>query len=275
MGLRNILVHLDSNERTQERLKLAASLAKAHQARLVGVFAQRAKPYTVGVVTNWPPEDYVAAAAASRAAFEEAAKSLAKSEWIDLHRGSDPEIVQQIGDLSRHFDLIILGQIKLEGEQLTPPDMIEEIIVESGRPVLVVPFVGHYDHVGQRPLFAWTDTATAARAFSGALSLVSPGADALVVAIAKPGEDQKLTYQKQSLDLAVEHLEAHGVAGKSEQLLISDIGLMDTLLNRASDHYADLLALGAFGGSGYPLFSRGSGSRFMLKHMTLPILFSH
>jgi len=50
---------------------------------------------------------------------------------------------------------------------------------------------------------------------------------------------------------------------------------MDALLNRAADHGADLLVIGAFGGGGYPLFSRGSGSRYMLKHMTLPVLFSH
>ena len=43
---------------------------------------------------------------------------------------------------------------------------------------------------------------------------------------------------------------------------------MDALLNRAADHGADLLAIGAFGGGGYPLFSRGGGSRYMLKHMT-------
>jgi hypothetical protein len=33
--------------------------------------------------------------------------------------------------------------------------------------------------------------------------------------------------------------------------------------------------MGAFGGFRYPLFARGSGSRYLLKHMTLPVLFSH
>jgi len=49
---------------------------------------------------------------------------------------------------------------------------------------------------------------------------------------------------------------------------------MDALLNRASDHGADLLAIGAFAAAVIPCFSR-SGSRYMLKHMTLPVLFSH
>jgi nucleotide-binding universal stress UspA family protein len=50
---------------------------------------------------------------------------------------------------------------------------------------------------------------------------------------------------------------------------------MDALLNQAADHSADLLVIGAFGGQGYPRFSRGSGSKFMLKHMTVPVLLSH
>ncbi len=93
----------------------------------------------------------------------------------------------------------------------------------------------------------------------------------MVVGLSKPGDAAAINYQKDSLKLAVAQLAAHGVEAKAEQLALSEIGLMDALLNRAADYGADLLALGAFGGGGYPLFSRGSGSRYMLKHMTLPI----
>ena len=105
--------------------------------------------------------------------------------------------------------------------------------------------------------------------------LVAQGRRGLVVGLAKPDDAAGFAYQKESLRLAVAHLAAHKIRAKPEQLALSEIGLMDALLNRAADHGADLLALGAFGGGGYPLFSRGSGSRYMLKHMTLPMLFSH
>ncbi len=275
MALRNILVHLDSGERTAERLKLALNIAKQNDARLVGVFSQLAKAHRVGVVSNWPPEDYARAAAASKAYFETATVDLSATEWVDLNRGGEAEIIQQMTDLSRHFDLIITGQSQRDGEHLVPQDLNEQVIVDSGRPVLVVPYVGHFDLVGERPLFAWSDARAAARAFSDALALVTTTANTLVVSIAKPTETDKIAYEEHSLKLALAHLKAHGIDAKSEQLLVTEIGLMDTLLNRAADHSADLLVIGAFGGHGYPLFSRGSGSRYMLRHMTMPILFAH
>ncbi len=34
------------------------------------------------------------------------------AEWLDLNRGVDTEIIQQMVDLGRHFDLIVLGQFQ-------------------------------------------------------------------------------------------------------------------------------------------------------------------
>ena len=278
MTLRTILVHLDGGERAGLRLALAAGLASAHGARLTGVFAQIAQAHQVGLVAEWPPQEYAEAAEASRAAFNAATQELQakglKTQWIDLNRGAESDIISQMLDLSRHFDLIVLGQ-RHNGDNLFPPELAERLIIDGGRPVLVIPTAGEFPSVGKRPIFTWTDSGSAARGFSDGIMLAAKDADALVVALARPNEPDSISYQKVSLQLAVEHLAAHDVTARSEQLVLSEIGLMDALLNRAADHGADLLSLGAFGGGGYPLFSRGSGSRYMLKHITLPTLFSH
>lgn len=273
MSLCNILVHLNDHERALVRLRIAADLARSKNARLTGVFARIAASHKVGVVPEWPSAEYLKAAETSRAAFAEATQGI-DAEWLDLNRGVDTEINQQMVDLARHFDLTVLGQFRTEN-QLTPPDLPEELIVHSGRPVLVIPYVGEFPHVGKQSVFAWSDSRSSARGFSDGLLLVEKGAEAVVVGLSKPGDTAVLNYQKESLRLAVAQLAAHGVEAKAEQLALSEIGLMDALLNRAADYGADLLVLGAFGGGGYPLFSRGSGSRYMLKHMTLPIAFSH
>lgn len=274
MPLRKILVHLNESEKTGVRLRVAADLARSRDARLTGVFARVTPAHHIGVVKDWPPAEYVAAAEASRAAFGVATQGL-EAEWVDLHRGEEAEIIHQLTDLSRHFDIIVLGQT-VPGDALTPPDLNEELIVQSGRPVLVVPHSGEFARVGARPIFAWSDSASAARGFADTLPLVLDGAAALVVVLTKAGDEAAIAYQKKSLALAAAHLAAHGIAAQPEQLALSDLGLMDALLNRASDYGADLLAIGAFGGKGHGLFSRGGkGSRYMLKHMTLPVLFSH
>jgi len=93
-GLRNILVHLDSGERTAVRLSLAAALAAQHSARLVGLFAQCGEARSIGVVASWPNEQY-RAADASRQAFAAAAR-LDDPEWRDANRGGDAEIVRMV-----------------------------------------------------------------------------------------------------------------------------------------------------------------------------------
>lgn len=272
MSLCSLLVHLDGFERSLARLKLAAEIARGHGARLTGLFAQTAAAHQVGLVADWPPADYKKAAGASRDAFAAATAGL-DAEWRDLNRGNENEIIKLATDFARHFDLVILGQSRDAGP--VPSDFAEQLIVDSGRPTLILPYAGEFAHIGARPVFAWSDAPSSARGFADGMMLVAPGAEALVVSLSKPDDEQAFAYQKESLRLAAAHLAAHKIKAQAEQLPLSGIGLMDALLSRAADHGADLLALGGFGGGGYPLFSRGSGSRYMLRHMTLPVLLSH
>jgi nucleotide-binding universal stress UspA family protein len=267
------MIHLTGDDKSDARLRFAVDLARSRGARLTGLFARVSAPHQVGLVKEWPPADYVAAAAASREAFVAATQGL-EADWQDLSRGAEAEIIPQFVDFARHFDLIVLGQPRAD-DPLTPQALAEDAIVQSGRPVLVLPFAGEFAQVGTRPIFGWSDSRSSARGFYDGMTLAADGAEAVVVGLFKSEEPQAVAYQRESLRLAVSHLAAHKITARQEQLSLSEIGLMDALLNLAADHRADLLAIGAFGGGGYPLFSRGSGSRYMLKHMTLPVLFSH
>jgi nucleotide-binding universal stress UspA family protein len=273
MMLRSLLVHLTASSRCEVRLKLAVALARRSGARLTGLFAQTAQPHQVGLASEWPSQDYRAAGEAARAVFAAATEGL-DARFQDLNRGAEEDMVPQFVDYSRHFDLIVLGQ-RVPDNSLMPPDLNEQIIVQCGRPVLVTPYAGTFSDAGARPVFAWSDSRPCARAFADATALLRPDAAALIVNLSKPGDERALAYRKQSLALAADHLAAHGLSAQTEQIVLGDIGLMDALLNRAADHSADLLVVGAFGGFRYPLFARGSGSRYLLKHMTLPVLFSH
>jgi len=268
MPLRDLLIHLDSGPRTAERLALAASLARRHDARLVGVFAQRAEPGQTRLVASWPPEIYTRAAAAGREQFEAAVFGLKDTQWIDLNLGSDHETVHLMTEAARHYDLTILGQGEEDGLGIVPRELVEQLIVESGRPILVVPYAGHFPDTGDRPLIAWTEARAAARALNDALVLFKPGARATVLSIGPAAHAV-------SADKIAGHLKAHKIAAAIEHMQVTEIGLMDAVLNFAADMAADLVVMGAFGGYGYPLLSRGSGTRYMLRHMTAPVLFSH
>lgn len=267
MSLRDILVHLDSSERCAERIHLAINLALRHGARLTGLFAQQSAPHRVGLVSHWPSEDYVKAAEASKQQFESLTGELPGARWMDLNRGGEEEVLHRMTDIARHFDLVIVGQVDDSIRPLTPADMLEQLIVETGRPVLVVPYAGHYRDVGNRPLFAWAEARAATRALNDAIPLIMPNAEAQVVSLGGRNKHDEFA------DFVVSHLAAHGITAQFQHFVLEDIKLMDTILNRCADHSADLLAIGAFGR--HTMFGRGAGTRFMMRHMTCPVLFSH
>lgn len=269
MGLKNILVHLDGSPRTPERLQLALALARRDNARLVGVFAQMTALQTVGVNVVRHVEGRAEAAEASKAAFAQIAQGYAGAVWQDIGPLGEMDILGQFTALARVFDLVVLGQLEEGVRSLVPVDLAEQVITESGRPVLVVPYIGSYADVGHRPLIAWAGMRAAARALNDGICLMPEGAQAVVVSVDQP------RAQHGDVEALLSHLAAHGVHGVFELLAAEGIGLMDTLLNRAVDHGADMLVLGAFGGHGFAFISRGSGTRYMLRHMTVPVLFSH
>ena len=138
MALKDLMVHLDPGERTGTRLELAVGLARAHDARLVGVFGMRALAEQVGVVATWPSPEYVASATASKAAFETATSGLREAEWRDVNRGSDSELIRLITEEARYTDLVVVGQHDETADVMVAPELAEELIIHSGRPILVV-----------------------------------------------------------------------------------------------------------------------------------------
>jgi nucleotide-binding universal stress UspA family protein len=268
MALSNILVHVDSRPRTSARLALAARIAERTGARLTGLFAERADAHQVGMVATWPTPHYAAAVEAARKLFAAIAPLGERAAFMDTNRGSDGEIAHRFVAAARTFDLVILGQT--QDDVLVPAKLPEQVIVESGRPVLVVPYIGTYADVGARPLFAWRSSRGAARAVSDALPLIKKDCDALVVEVARKNE-----HHDEFANLVVAHLAAHGVAGRYQHFFVDEISVMDALLSAISDHSADLLAIGAFDSGTHALFGHGDGTRHILAHMTAPVLFSH
>jgi len=269
MMLANVLVHVDSTLRTAVRLKLAMGIAERTGARLTGLFAEKADAYHVGSVATWPSAHYTAALDSARQAFEaETASMSERAGLIDLNRGSDQEICLRFVAIARTFDLIILGQTQ-DGASV-PAKLPEQAIVDIGRPVLVVPYVGTYPDVGARPLFAWRNSRGAARAVSDALPLVKKDCDALVVEVARQSEPRD-----EFADRLIANLAAHGVAARYQHFVVDEVNVMDTLLSAVSDHAADLLAIGAFDQGTQALLGHGAGTRHILAHMTTPVLFSH
>lgn len=266
--LKNLLVHLDHSPRSQVRLKIAVELAKANGARLVGMFGQRSRAKQVGSVINWPPEDYVSARDASKKSFLLEAEGL-RCEWIDINRGSDSEIQSIFTEHARYFDLVVMGQHNESDNHYSPPELVEEVLANSGRPVLIIPYVGEFSIPFKRPLIAWNSSPEASHALNDSLLLISGCDQAIILAF-----DSILGRAEKSCEEVATQLACHGVKSKADVMVIEDIGVMDMLLNNACDQGADLLVMGAHSQLGFPFFSRGAGTRHILRTMVLPVLMS-
>jgi len=269
--IKNLLVHVDLGVRCVDRIRIAAAIAKRNDARLVGLFAQKAEAHMVGVVPVWPTEEYVRAAEASRAAFVKAAAEggAENAEWQDANRGGDEDVMRAVAEAARSYDLVVVGE-PAEGERIVPEGLVEHVIRESGRPVLVVPYAGHFDTIGRRPLLAWNGSREAARAINDSLQLFERDAAVTLLSV---GSTAMPTDE--SMEPILKHLACHGVQVKPERIVEGELGRMDHLLNHAAEHGADLLVLGAFGSHNSPLHLRGGGTRYLLGHITLPTLVSH
>jgi nucleotide-binding universal stress UspA family protein len=270
MSLKKLMVHLDHGGRTAARLALAVSLAREHGAHLVGVFGQRAQALRVGVVASWPSPAYTEARDASKAAFEAATADLPSAEWRDINRGGDAELLRHITDLARHADLVVLGQHDEHGQAWVPEELVGDVILDCGRPVLVFPYVGNFAGIGKHPLIAWHNARESARALNDALPLIQGCDIAHVVSFSAHREEGEASCTE-----VERHLAAHGIKAKTEVILVQDFGIMDLLLNRVTDRTADLLVMGAHGHIGFPFESRGAGTRYILRHMTVPVLMSN
>lgn len=266
--LKNLMVHLDQGSRSTVRLEIAISLAKKNSARLVGVFGQRANYKGSGLISTWPSDEHLAAGQASKKAFEQATKGL-RSEWIDINSGDDSEMLALISEKARYFDLVIMGQHDESVNTVTPAELVDEVLSTSGRPVLVIPYVGNFSCKFKRPLIAWNASREAAHALNDALPLIVGCEEAIILSF-----DSSVSRAEKSCKEIAIQLACHEIASKSEVMAIENIGIMDMLLNNACDQGADLLVMGAHSHFGFPLMSRGAGTRHILKTMVLPVLMS-
>ncbi|MEI6473176.1 MAG: universal stress protein [Holophagaceae bacterium] len=268
MALKNLMVHLSKSDRTAQRLEAAVGLARKHNARLVGVFGQLADAMRIGVVPSWPPESYVEAREASQAQFEAATAGLPNAEWVDVNRGSEALVTQRVVEIARCFDLVVMGQYRDPALSFAPPDLCEDVVLNSGRPVLIIPYIRTHIELGRRPMVAWTNAREAARALNDALPLIE-GCEEVVLFSSVEGEENPHAE-------VAKHLAAHGLKCRSRiEVLDENIGVMDAMLNSISDASVDLLVMGAHTPTKRPFMNHGSGTRFILRHMTVPVLMAH
>ncbi|HLN24310.1 MAG TPA: universal stress protein [Patescibacteria group bacterium] len=272
--MKDILVQLDGGPRSAARLEAAIAVARTLGAsRLTGLFAH-SESHGPSAVARRASDHLHAAAERAETAFHAAlAGSGILGRWWKLSHGEHGHVIAETVFCARYADLVILGQYDADSSRV-PEELIEQVVLNSGRPVLVLPHSGGFESIGARVSVAWNASREASRALHDAMPFLEMAAEVTILAIRNTGPGAvPHPDDVPAVDIA-DSLATHGIAAKTERLTGEDIGVMDLLLSRSFDVGADLLVMGAHSGLGFS-FTRGAGTRFILGHMTLPVLMSN
>jgi nucleotide-binding universal stress UspA family protein len=282
MNLRDVLVFLDSLPASEERLRLAIRVARDHGAHLSAIFVRRDQevlgaPVVAarhGLVTQLMS----CAGGPQRSAdltdgLEQRLRECLRwfgsdSSWHDVDEHGSARLIA----FTRTADLIVLGQ-GTRDLRSGPPWRPDEILVNCGCPVLMVPYAGTFTQLGRRVLVAWDGSREAARALNDALPVIR-GATAVTVMMVRT-RDKDLRRDREATQRVVCHLARHNIPARTDHTLRDGNAVSDILLSAATDISADLIVAGAYHHSPLREALTGGVSHELLQHMTVPVLMSH
>ncbi|MCW7540574.1 universal stress protein [Aquabacterium sp. A7-Y] len=278
MSYRTILVHLDETPRCTLRVALAARLARRHESHLLGLAptgaaeALRQVGGTFGAVeeAEWSRAALHARAQSTAHCFQaQAAACGTPSFEARLH---EADVLASMLQHARNSDLLVIGQNdRASGEPAVPADFAQQLLLQSGRPVLIVPGRGEVQDVGERIVVAWNNSRESARAMSDALPLLARARSVHLLFV--DAADNDAVAPTHELEASCEWLRRHGVAAEGRRVL-SAAEAGRALLSGVEELGADLLVMGAYGHTRLREFILGGATRTLLSHMNVPVLMS-
>jgi nucleotide-binding universal stress UspA family protein len=278
MSYKTILVYLNDKRRAEAILEPAVRLASRHNSHLIGmhVFAGVPAP---PVRLPYGSDLVKAMAAAQKKETEEIAAIFARmtanqtfvAEWR-AEKGPHVDPTAVVMEHSRSADLIIAGQTDPDWEASPLQDVAEHLALGSGRPVLVVPYIGRYPEIGRNVVIAWKAGRESARAVFDALPILRQAEQVQILEIEEGRPHRNGVAPDNSIAVA---LARHGIKPTVRTSVAGDISIGDEILSRLADMSADLLVMGAYGHSRMRELVFGGVTRHIARHMTVPTFFSH
>lgn len=294
MSYRSILVHVDDAPRVAERIRYAVELAMQDDGHLLGVAMTGISRtlYQNAILDEQDPN----LALHLNFLRERANRSLEQFAPLVQRLGLQ-SLEQRVVDddpgaglslLARHADLVVIGQADPEHVSTSAgSEFPAQVLTNSGRPVLVVPYAGLPPHPAggphapaRRVLVAWNASKEAARAVRDALPLLKR-ADAVLIAVFDPDTEKALHGESPGADL-LQYLGRHGVDAdilvrqtQRSGVLKRPSGTGEALLSLAAEQNCDLMVLGAYGHSRFRETLLGGATRTVLESMTVPVFMAH
>jgi nucleotide-binding universal stress UspA family protein len=279
MSYKTILVHVDQSKHAAQRIRIAAQLALSENAHLIGTAMTGISHYIYegGMVDP----HYPALTAQLDTLRTQACQALEEFETMARNLGVpsfEKRLMEEEAGVglclqARYCDLVVIGQA--DPDETSPSvraDFPEYVVMNCGRPVLLLPSAGHFDQIGNNVLVAWNASMEATRAVTGAVPLLQK-AKQVSVAVFNPEDEANVHGAQPGADIAL-YLTRHNIeVNVMQQTTGIDVG--NALLSMAADLSADLIVMGGYGHSRFREILLGGATRTLLTSMTAPVLMSH
>ena len=275
--IKDIVVNLSVGGKPGPARDYAVSLAAAFDAHLAGI-AFLYDPIVPVSGAGYIPADVIDAQErdneqATRDALDQfnaaCARAGVSAEPLTLS-ASYGGVGEQFGRIARRFDLAVVGQAEPE------TSAVEEIIAESalfesGRPVIVVPYIQKGPLKLDRVMACWDGSRQAARAIADAMPLLAKsGRVEVVIVTNERGKQDEI----EGADIG-QHLARHGLNVDVKRISGGNIDVADALLSHVADSGTDFIVMGGYGHSRLREFVLGGVTHSILQSMTAPVLLSH
>ena len=278
MSYKTILVHADHSRHADERVRVAARLALSQGAHLVGAAMTGLSRYLYQDSSIDLARTVVAVH--MEALYQRAGDALAHFEQLASAAGAptcerrlvDDEPAGALALQSRYADLVVLSQTDPAGAPAgLGPRLPDYVMLHSARPVLVVPYAGTFERLGDNVLVAWDASMEATRAVTNAIPLLKR-ARHVTIAVFNPTAFDNHGEQP-GADIAL-YLARHGV-NIEVALQQTGIEVGEAMLSLAAERGYDLIVMGGYGHARLRELLLGGATETLLRSMTVPVLMSH
>ena len=274
--IKHIFLPISGSAGDEAALDSAIALASAHGARVSALVTTEipAPLYSeVGFAANeMLASDYNEAKRSATVLAEKTRQRLEQAgieAEVSVIDASPANRAKTIAGHARYSDVSIMGGRDGSGATVT----FETLLMESGRPVIVVPPGAPLRARPRHVVLAWQASREATRAVHDALPLLDPSTKLDVLVIGSEGSGDE-TGERPGQRIA-ETLAQLGLPAQVVALPKQGISDGKSLLNYMEASNADLLVMGGYGHSPIRELLLGGTTRTVLNGLTKPVFFEH
>jgi nucleotide-binding universal stress UspA family protein len=276
--VKDIVVHLPVDRPAEPALDCAISVAKMFGARLRGLVAAYqvinpaipVSPLAIQFARTTEYNTDPQTANDRLAQFERAARSARIPATTGCVSASPRIANQELAAISRLSALSVVTQPEYS-RPAHDSMLAETILMQSGRPMLLVPYIHSGPFKATRALICWDGGRAAARALHDAMPLLRRALTIDAISIHQDNAPAGET----SVDNLAKHLDHYGLAATVHHATANPADVHGALLSASADYCSDYLVMGGYGHSRLGEYILGGTTREMFRSLTIPALMSH